>query len=352
MAFHDILLIPCISCNRIKTMSSTYRRECEELKRVVKEANVHTLRSVFLGLLRDNAEPLTRTTAYLELQTALIYNHLGGAKTKPPFPFRTSSGELIPPGRPHCLASYTFVFTGTTYELSREKWHMLVKHYGGKVSITPSSKTSFCILGSDPDPTKLQTLRGLRIRTIAEDKLFELIATGREPKTAELVDLNDSPRPATVYRNIPVTTTALATSSSIQRTRKRSESSSPPPVKRAKHEALPLQLDPRDVSRCTRCGTALDDTSDEESCLHHDGRPRYEDAGLDLSVLSSDYPDHTIARRVEAIKHMPWTCCGSTIRQRPGGCVRGSRHMYDGKSNKYSQFRVLLDILGKDVHEL
>ncbi|KZF20000.1 DNA replication factor C, large subunit [Xylona heveae TC161] len=95
----------------------------------------------------------------------------------------------IPIGAENCLAGLTFVFTGLLESLGRDEGQELVKRYGGKVTLTPSSKTSYVVLGADAGPKKLETIKKHNLKTINEDGLFELIrklpANGGDSKAAE-----------------------------------------------------------------------------------------------------------------------------------------------------------------------
>jgi replication factor C subunit 1 len=95
----------------------------------------------------------------------------------------------IPSGAENCLAGLTFVFTGVLDTLEREQGQNLVRSYGGKVTSGPSSKTSYIVLGNEAGPKKLETIAKLKLKTINEDGLFELIkklpANGGDSKAAE-----------------------------------------------------------------------------------------------------------------------------------------------------------------------
>ncbi len=80
-----------------------------------------------------------------------------------------------PIGAENCLVGLTFVFTGILDDLGREEGQELVKRYGGKVTTSPSSKTSYVVLGSDAGPKKLAVIAQNNLKTINEDGLFELI---------------------------------------------------------------------------------------------------------------------------------------------------------------------------------
>ncbi|KAG0640937.1 replication factor C subunit 1 [Tuber brumale] len=83
----------------------------------------------------------------------------------------------IPVGQENCLTGLTFVFTGILESLGREDGQQLVKKYGGKITSAPSTKTSYVVLGNDAGPKKLETIRKLKIKTINEDGLFQLISS-------------------------------------------------------------------------------------------------------------------------------------------------------------------------------
>lgn len=109
----------------------------------------------------------------------------GGNNGPPP----AAGSKEIPEGQENCLSGLNFVFTGLLDTLAREEAQELVKRYGGKVTIAPSRKTSFVVLGNDAGPSKLRKIRELSLKTINEDGLFELIrlmpANGGDGKEAE-----------------------------------------------------------------------------------------------------------------------------------------------------------------------
>lgn len=111
----------------------------------------------------------------------------GGGNAAAPAPMAGS--KEIPVGEENCLAGLTFVFTGLLESISRDEGVELVKRYGGKVTGSPSSKTSYVVLGSDAGPSKLRKIKDMNIKTINEDGLFELIrrlpANGGDGKAAE-----------------------------------------------------------------------------------------------------------------------------------------------------------------------
>lgn len=100
-----------------------------------------------------------------------------------------AGAKEIPTGAEDCLAGLTFVFTGLLETISRDAAQELVKRHGGRVTGTPSSKTSYVVLGSDAGPSKLEKIKAMNIKTVSEDGLFELIrrlpAGGGGGKAAE-----------------------------------------------------------------------------------------------------------------------------------------------------------------------
>ena len=127
----------------------------------------------------------------MEMQNILDQIPTIKAPTPPPkdpdqkFDFRTMASHAqaaplagameIPEGAENCLSGLTFVFTGLLDSLGREEGQNLVKRYGGKVTGTPSSKTSYVVLGNDAGPKKLETISKCKLKTINEEGLFALI---------------------------------------------------------------------------------------------------------------------------------------------------------------------------------
>lgn len=83
----------------------------------------------------------------------------------------------IPQGQPDCLEGLSFVFTGQLESIDRDDAQSLVKRYGAKVTGQPSSKTSYVILGEGAGPSKLKKIKELKVNTLDEDGLLELIRT-------------------------------------------------------------------------------------------------------------------------------------------------------------------------------
>ena len=111
---------------------------------------------------------------------------VGGNNNKEPL---AGGSKSVPEGADNCLAGLNFVFTGVLDTLHRDEGQSLVKRYGGKVTVAPSKKTSYVVLGQDAGPKKLETIQTLGIKVINEDGLYELIRRlppgGGDSKAAE-----------------------------------------------------------------------------------------------------------------------------------------------------------------------
>ncbi|KAJ1022823.1 hypothetical protein NDA18_005156 [Ustilago nuda] len=83
----------------------------------------------------------------------------------------------IPQGAPNCLAGLTLVFTGELCSLSREEAVQLAKRYGARITGSPSSKTSYVVLGQGAGPKKMDSIHKNKIPTLDEDEFFNLIRT-------------------------------------------------------------------------------------------------------------------------------------------------------------------------------
>nr|CAG8446823.1 3981_t:CDS:10 [Entrophospora candida] len=82
-----------------------------------------------------------------------------------PGPSALGSKEL-PEGEENCLQLSS---------ITREKAQDLVKQHGGRVTTSISKKTSFVVVGEDAGPAKLEKIKTLKIPTLDEDGLFNLI---------------------------------------------------------------------------------------------------------------------------------------------------------------------------------
>ncbi|KAG6332752.1 hypothetical protein ID866_6335 [Astraeus odoratus] len=91
---------------------------------------------------------------------------------------KAPGSKAVPePKTPDCLLGLSFVFTGELSSFSRDESIDLAKRYGGRVTLQPSSKTSFVILGDNAGPSKLAAIKKHGLTTLSEDEFLELIAT-------------------------------------------------------------------------------------------------------------------------------------------------------------------------------
>lgn len=91
-------------------------------------------------------------------------------------------------GAENCLTGMTFVFTGVLQSIGRDDATSLVKKYGARVTSAPSKNTTYVVIGDEAGPKKLETIQKLGVKTIDEDKLFDIIrrlpANGGDGKAA------------------------------------------------------------------------------------------------------------------------------------------------------------------------
>ena len=86
------------------------------------------------------------------------------------------AGDIeIPVAKENCLAGLTFVFTGLLPRIPREQAQNLVKHYGGRVTTAPSSKTSCVVIGNEAGPSKIAKIKKMKIKAIDEDGFLQLL---------------------------------------------------------------------------------------------------------------------------------------------------------------------------------
>jgi replication factor C subunit 1 len=127
----------------------------------------------------------------------------------------TPESKEISQGEEMCLLGKTFVFTGDL-SMDREEAQDLVKRHGGRVTSQPSSKTSYVVVGQDPGPKKMEKIKQLKIKTLNEDQLLELIRTSPKKSGA---DINKSQKSKAPKSKAPITkisdaVTAVASSTS------------------------------------------------------------------------------------------------------------------------------------------
>lgn len=72
------------------------------------------------------------------------------------------------------LEGQSFVLTGTLKQFTRDEAQDLIKQFGGRVSSSVSSKTSFVVVGEDPG-SKLDKAKALHIKTLTEDEFAAIL---------------------------------------------------------------------------------------------------------------------------------------------------------------------------------
>lgn len=101
----------------------------------------------------------------------------------------------IPFAAKDCLAGLTFTFIGELGSVTRDEGYAIVKRYSGKITLDPSSRTSYVVLGNGVGPKKLKTIKKFKLKTINEDGLFELIrrllARGDDENATESLGATD-----------------------------------------------------------------------------------------------------------------------------------------------------------------
>ncbi|KAI6010360.1 replication factor RFC1 C terminal domain-containing protein [Pisolithus microcarpus] len=91
---------------------------------------------------------------------------------------KAPGSKPVPEPKTHdCLLGLSFVFTGELSSFSRQEAVDLAKRFGGRVTLQPSSKTSYVVLGEDAGPSKLAAIKKHGLQTLSEDSFLELIGT-------------------------------------------------------------------------------------------------------------------------------------------------------------------------------
>ncbi|KAF4616049.1 hypothetical protein D9613_011358 [Agrocybe pediades] len=85
--------------------------------------------------------------------------------------------KAVPDGAPDALAGLALVFTGELSSFSREEATDLAKRFGARVTLQPSSKTDFVILGDNAGPSKIAAIKKHGIKSLNEDEFLNLIGT-------------------------------------------------------------------------------------------------------------------------------------------------------------------------------
>ncbi|XP_053680616.1 replication factor C subunit 1 [Anopheles nili] len=81
----------------------------------------------------------------------------------------------IPEGKPNCLQGMQFVITGVLESMERDECAQVIKDLGGKVVGAISKKVTHMVVGEDAGPKKIAQAEDMRIETLSEDGLLDLI---------------------------------------------------------------------------------------------------------------------------------------------------------------------------------
>lgn len=104
----------------------------------------------------------------------------------------------------------TFVFTGELSSITREDAADLVKRYSGRVTGSPSGKTSYVVVGDDAGQSKLDKVKKLKIKTLDEDEFLDLIRTS-PARTEDGEIIKSKPKAAA-----PTTSTSSSSSTKVK----------------------------------------------------------------------------------------------------------------------------------------
>ena len=83
-------------------------------------------------------------------------------------------GKMVEKEENQILTGKQFVLTGTLKEFSRDQAKMIIKHLGGRITGSVSSKTDFVVLGENPG-SKYEDAKKLGIRVINEEEFKKII---------------------------------------------------------------------------------------------------------------------------------------------------------------------------------
>ena len=112
-------------------------------------------------------------------------------------------------------------FQGILESLERDECKTLIEKYGGRVTGSISSKTSYLLAGRDGGESKLEKARDFKVKVISEDDLLQMIASrpgdDETPKKVPAVTSQPAPPPSPVkikpvsYQNVANVEKAKAT---------------------------------------------------------------------------------------------------------------------------------------------
>ncbi|KAI6149861.1 replication factor RFC1 C terminal domain-containing protein [Pisolithus tinctorius] len=162
--------------------------EEEEEEEVPKKKRVNRAKKPPPPTEEQNATSKTIPAATAEPELAATtskFNWAAAKAAKLAGPKAPGSKPIPEPKTQDCLLGLSFVFTGELTSFSRQEAVDLAKRFGGRVTLQPSSKTSYVVLGEDAGPSKLAAIKKHGLRTLSEDEFLELIGTRVGPSGME-----------------------------------------------------------------------------------------------------------------------------------------------------------------------
>eukprot|EP00118_Oscarella_pearsei_P009267 m.52473 g.52473 ORF g.52473 m.52473 type:complete len:919 (+) comp34211_c0_seq2:32-2788(+) len=85
--------------------------------------------------------------------------------------------KQLPEAAENCLEGLSFVVTGVLESFERDEITDCIKKYGGKVSQQVGKKTSYCVIGRDAGPKKLENVEKFHIKALDEDEFLDLVGS-------------------------------------------------------------------------------------------------------------------------------------------------------------------------------
>ncbi|KAF8554964.1 DNA replication factor C, large subunit [Imleria badia] len=122
------------------------------------------------------------------------FNWIAAKAAKAAGPSAPGSKTVPEPKSPDCLLGLSFVFTGELSSFSRDEAVDLAKRNGGRVTLQPSSKTSYVVLGDNAGPSKLTAIKKHGLKTLSEDEFLALIGSRVGPGGPGGAQLDDKTR--------------------------------------------------------------------------------------------------------------------------------------------------------------
>ncbi|XP_065843893.1 replication factor C subunit 1-like isoform X2 [Oscarella lobularis] len=85
--------------------------------------------------------------------------------------------KQLPEAGENCLEGFSFVVTGVLESFEREEILDYIKKYGGKISGQVGKRTSYCVMGRDAGPKKIENVEKFRIKTLDEDEFLAFVSS-------------------------------------------------------------------------------------------------------------------------------------------------------------------------------